>query len=185
MIKGKGYLYIHIPKTGGTSITSSLMTQHNSSWVGAADAHAVPDFPTDFRDLIRFAFVREPFDFYRSWYAYRRTTPGTGWSFDRHMEKSFSDFVRDCAEESLLTEFYKRFTPYVDVYGRYERLEEDLNEILVAAEAEPVTLPRLNTSDPEHADMDLLTDDIIELVEKNEADVFTLWNNTENGLYEP
>jgi len=61
-------LFIHVPKTGGSSIKRYFESQHISVRKYKAE------LATNWNDLFKFAFVRNPWDRYVSMFHYRKTT---------------------------------------------------------------------------------------------------------------
>ena len=142
-----GFLFVHIQKTGGTSITShlqevpgtQLLEYNHSLYRNAVRAHA---------NHLKFCFVRNPWDRLVSWYA-MMLRKGRHNDFSNYLldhSFSFSEFLR-CTEiihETAPGEYDGR-TPYpksiafnqidyvsdatgrvlVDFIGRFENLVDD------------------------------------------------------------
>jgi hypothetical protein len=72
MILCNKFVFLHLPKTGG-SFVRELLTQHApEAWeISLHDNHpTVRDIPASHADLPIFGLVRNPFDWYVSWYHY-------------------------------------------------------------------------------------------------------------------
>jgi hypothetical protein len=72
MILTNRFVFIHVPRTGGTFVRRLFLHSAPSSW-GAQilEGHpTVRDIPPPFDQLPRIAVVRNPFDWYVSWYHY-------------------------------------------------------------------------------------------------------------------
>lgn len=132
-------IYVHIPKTAGTSLTNALLGHSTPghlplSWFQHID-------PEHYRQYYKFTFVRNPWDRLVSAYTYmvRKESRGAETAewirFLRGFE-SFEDFVlRWVSEENV--ERQKTFVPQhrfvvdkygmqtLDFVGRFERLQED------------------------------------------------------------
>lgn len=70
-----GLLYIHVPRTGGTFLTSALVRRGlaTRSVVPGVDGHdSIRDVPERFRDVFSFATVRDPWSWYSSLNAHFR-----------------------------------------------------------------------------------------------------------------
>jgi hypothetical protein len=60
------FVFLHVPKTGGSFVRKVFEDQV----VYEAEHQLVCDMPTEFRHLPRFALVRNPWDWYVSWWAF-------------------------------------------------------------------------------------------------------------------
>ena len=150
------FLFIHVFKTGGSSVREALAPQAyrpaESSWrrlrllglappeplaalaphATAADVHAVLPEKT-FKRYFKFAFVRNPWDWHVSWYHYIRQNP----SHYQHPEVSrmwdFEEYLTWRVEYDRL--FQKDFVVdvqgrlLVDFLGRFEDLEQDFGKV--------------------------------------------------------
>jgi hypothetical protein len=155
------FLFIHVPKTGGLSVAEALRSYAHSSdgyWmnrllerIGIHVNHYAPyrhkrfrthtaavEFQRElpaavFRDLFKFAFVRNPWDLMVSYYHYLVTNPHHHahqrtkrlGGFDRWLE---FELRRDKRLQSrLLSDRQGRLL--VDFVGRYETLAEDFAHV--------------------------------------------------------
>ena len=122
-------IFYHIPKTGGNYVRkvigTGLEVGHN---------HATPLDHPELVSLQSFTVVRNPMDWYRSYYRYRIKK---GWKknhfIDKHTQaSSFAEFI-----EKMLTAYpcgyvtsqYLTRVPFVDHVLRTETLTDDLKKL--------------------------------------------------------
>lgn len=112
-LQSHNWVFIHIPKTGGTSVRSALGMGARPYHVTAKDMwQKYPDWTSKFS----FAFVRNPWDRLVSW-VHRTST----WPPDR-----FDQLGLEPQVDYILDEDGK---PLVDFIGRFESLADDFNTI--------------------------------------------------------
>jgi hypothetical protein len=134
--------FLHVPKTGGNWVNQALAVagvpcqtvqkaRHPQSWAGYGHA--------DLGDLagitvFRFAFVREPTDWWRSFWAYRMRT---GWDAQHEIDSvcrsdHFGVFIEQVVARlpGYISRMYERFVGMprheIEYVGRFENLAEDL-----------------------------------------------------------
>lgn len=146
-------LFVHTPKTAGTSISKVLYGK--DPW-----HYSVQELRNinrvKFDKAFKFSFVRNPFDRLVSTYNYAlkwvEINPGTSIGFLANYS-TFEEFIERGLTRELIEKHYF-FWPYtkylfiknklsVDKVGKFETLESDFKSILNNPELE---LPRLNTS---------------------------------------
>lgn len=97
MIVSKYFVFIHYPRTGGSFLRRVLADTAPDEW-GILDIGGhVPltTMPEEYRGLPVFGFVRNPFDWYVSWYVYLKSR-GDNDFFNRVSEngaRSFKDTI--------------------------------------------------------------------------------------------
>jgi hypothetical protein len=160
------FLFIHVPKTGGSWVSRALQ---------AADIEVQEEFgPTAYHPLLSeldrrgrftFAFVREPLSWYGSIWRFRNQHQfhkhpiHGGLPYDQFIDLDFPDFVAQVAEHlpGFLSNHYELFVGppenEIDFIGRYENLEGDLVSGLRAAgqefdEVALRSLAAINTTAP-------------------------------------
>ena len=150
------FLFLHIPKTGGTSVRTALGMGTRPNHVRAL--WLWQECPEAF-DKFSFAFVRNPWDRMLSYFYYQR---GNDWEtpdrFDRVEMVQQVDFIMDEAGK-----------PLVDFIGRFENLAEDFATICGKIGIETPPLPHLNRSPHRHY-RECYDDEAIEFVTDNFAD---------------
>lgn len=162
-------IFIHVPKTAGTSIAMALF--------GEGSRH-VPYFEFEranakkFRRFFKFAFVRNPWDRLVSTYSFLRRGGMGGqdarWS-ERNMPQypDFGSFVRGWLNEQNIWSWVHFFPQshfvmsadgvvMVDFIGRYERIDQDFEYVARRLGLE-VQLPVMNKSN--HLDFKSCYDD--------------------------
>lgn len=166
------FIFIHIHKAAGTSITRALLP-HSADAVGGIlrrlkktpSAEKPPPTPLPpnitanelrqkmgaerFDTYFSFAFVRNPWDWTVSEYEYIRRSPDHAEHARVTGLASFADFVRwHCTEGRVLQESFvcdDDGRQLVDFVGRYERLRADFEHVCERIGIE-ATLPHLNSS---------------------------------------
>jgi hypothetical protein len=163
-----GAIFIHIPKTAGTSVLAALgiSPAFDTHAPSAAYRAAYPDL---YRRAYKFTFVRDPWDRFASTFHFFKY--GTAWSLQRDWasafigDLSFSQFVhrlehplfraRVMSERFFWPQTFwlgrgGRLEPDIEVY-RFERLGEALNSICgrlgVPAPAETPHLRQVDRED--------------------------------------
>jgi hypothetical protein len=156
-------IYYHILKTGGTWVREAMLASTDSfkslkrfggrKKFGLAGAHVVPDHIEkryDVDDLFSFAFVRNPLDWYKSFWAqrddegikYREKADRSGNMFplDVLWARRFQRFIFKILTiypNGFLTELYKLYVgedgKRLDFVGRQENLRSDLITALTLA----------------------------------------------------
>jgi len=183
-------VFIHIPKTGGSSIRRGFFE-------GNYKKTAKGKIPLLWRRYYKFAFVRNPYTRFLSCYRmFRWGMDKTKWNnmidegltFERFMEIARDDSIdiwkRDTYEEKLRHHAIPQTHPdncleYADFVGRFENLNEDFKKVCdhLGIEGE---LPHLNISGGKKKDDVVLTDEIIEFIQDYYAEDFKQLNYDPN-----
>jgi hypothetical protein len=155
-------IFIHIPKTAGSSVVRILF--------GEASRH-VPYFeyeranPIKFRRYFKFAFVRNPWDRLVSTYFFLRAggmnDQDRAWA-ERNLSgyADFGDFVREWLNEQSIwswIHFYPQYhfvlndagSTMVDYLGRFERLDADF-QFVARRLGMVANVPKSNKSNHRH-----------------------------------
>ena len=165
------FLFVHIPKTAGNSIQSSLRDYSEDQLIALREEQdgierfglrnpkykikkhsTLSDYQValgdeQFRGLYKFTCVRNPWDRMVSYYFTPTQNPET-WNrkkFRAMISKAVpvADYLRlDAGEKDSFAN--------VDYIMRFENLAEDFRAVCVAIGVSPPTLPRYNRSDREH-----------------------------------
>ncbi|WP_172402065.1 sulfotransferase family 2 domain-containing protein [Ensifer aridi] len=151
----KKFVFIHVPKTGGTSVQTALLSVPDSRIPGQTKHWTANDLlrsrrwwhrPLD--GYVFFAFVRNPWDRFLSLHRYLRTKP----KYQSRVPAQFASFVALLANrEPWLMGLHSIHSQSDFVVGteckigRYESLGEDFAAIS-ASFGLKLDLPRLNVS---------------------------------------
>jgi hypothetical protein len=130
------FCFVHIPKTGGTSVLTTLFPDLAGRW-GSYRSHFLPrEYPARaWRDYFSFCFIRNPWDRMVSLYHYWCD----GAYLDlKHREISFAEFCR--SYRKIITykgkpnihtrpqaDFIARNSVPIKFWGRYENLQDDFD----------------------------------------------------------
>lgn len=139
--KKNKFIFIHVYKTGGSSITQSLGGQ-NRNFGKHVRFNELSEWR---RDYFSFGFVRNPWDRAVSSYMYL-TRRGK-------FEGSFEEFIKEWFTFTLPPTNPARQYTVVDgcsYIGRFEHLQEDFDEICSIIGIPQRNLPHLNVSDRKH-----------------------------------
>ena len=151
------FVFHHVPKTGGTSITAALAPYCNL-WKGTLpeDKHgwqvkfhnvglhlpvkevinSVSDYP---REYYSFAFVRNPFEVIVSAWDSNKYE-----NFDRYVEHEIFTGLQISARRSQYEYLTDNGTLLVDFVGRYENLSSDFYEVINEIKVPLMMLPKRN-----------------------------------------
>ena len=165
------FLFVHVPKTAGNSIQSSLRSYSEDQLIALRkEQDGIERFglrnpkykikkhsrlseyrdalgDEQFRSLYKFTCVRNPWDRMVSYYFTPTQNPET-WNRQKFREMiskavSVADYLRlDAGEKDSFAN--------VDHIMRFENLAEDFRAVCIAIGVSPPTLPRYNRSDREH-----------------------------------
>lgn len=150
-------IFVHIPKTGGTSIRKVLNLPPPNKKQGLfkhfSAAVIVDHFPFElWQNAFKFAFVRHPFTRLYSHYQYRKRE---GRILRRYgKELSFSEWVQIALDRERAGNLQPQHQwvydqdgqLLVDFVGRYERLDEDFGQVQQQLKMSSTSLPYLNQS---------------------------------------
>jgi hypothetical protein len=171
------FIFVHVQKTAGTSITQLLAPHALSPAAGrvnriASDLGLVRDWrqhyfrihaplrraekflPQEvFGSLFKFAFVRNPWDRLVSWYAYVLQDTAHRRHALARRAGSFAKFVQTELARPRRSQWWmlerRDGTLGADFIGRFERLEEDMASICGRVGIPYQPLPRANVSERE------------------------------------
>jgi len=147
IVEKRKCIFIHIPKTGGTSIEYFFKKK------GGQRKHALPrkikkEFPSKWENYYKFAFVRNPWDKMVSQYFYnhRKYFP-KGISFEKYIDRWGNG-----KNVSVWPLSYEEWLdPDIDFIGRFENFQDDFNLVCdaigIPARKVPHRRPRGNKWD--------------------------------------
>lgn len=171
----RGLLFIHIQKTGGSTVAQILRGRiPDMRWMGGTHEHAVSAravLGDEFDSFHRFAFVRNPWDRLVSWYSMiRQKGPAQPperlnrlWRYVLERSSTFEEFVLRCTDTIDDVDGPKSFLHnqldyvsdpdgrlLVDWIGRYERFGADLRTLLDRVGLPDAEIPHVNPSRHRH-----------------------------------
>jgi chondroitin 4-sulfotransferase 11 len=170
-------IFIHVPRTGGTSISRHVFPRASRMFLAHSTASFVQSHIGDvyWEKLFTFSFVRNPYERLVSWYLfYKKNRPNTHFlSFDEFLKRDtmiMGSFVYngwmdvDLWSQSvfLTADGSSKSDIIVDFVGRYENFDEDMSYI-----CEKLELPKLTThkhNSGEYDYKDYYTDELKALV---------------------
>jgi len=171
MFLTRHFAFLHVPRTGGNFVLKLLQEHAPAEWQmqRCADHATVRDIPPSHAALPRLAFVRNPYDWYVSWYHFQQRTRDPFFleitdngtlPFGASMRRAFRSRKALARGEGPYTQTIREMlgSDLAGVrIGRVERLREDLQRLLSevvevpASMAEAIrSLPRQNTSEHDH-----------------------------------
>jgi len=161
------WIFVHIQKTGGNSVRAALgadiFDPHKHFFAAELrDMHGPAAWDASFK----FSFVRNPWDRLVSWWSMidngrKTTTQAPNGFFDYVLARaaSFEEFLTRCTDEIVDPDGRKQIfrnqvdylvdrdgKPIVDYIGRFERLQQDFDEVSRRLGRPPVALARSNAS---------------------------------------
>lgn len=167
------FLFVHVQKTAGTSLTSSLAPYALSPSAGrmnkllsdlglrrdwrrvflrkhATLRKAQDVLPTDvYASVCKFAFVRNPWDRLLSWYHYVQGTPSHA---DCKPGEAFADFARRFIAKDRRSQWWmitdRSGAMGLDFVGRFETLEDDVARLGEKLGIAGLALPRASAGKP-------------------------------------
>ncbi len=164
-------LFVHIQKTGGSSLTQ-LLKEHipDAQQIGGTHDHALwirDQFASTWPSLFKFAFVRNPWDRLVSWYMMMQQNLGRSdlrfWLYIRTHASTFEEFILNCPD--IIDDVDGRKSLWfnqldylsdekgnliVDYVGRYEHFENDVQHVLNKLQLSNVVVPYTNKSNHYH-----------------------------------
>jgi len=161
------WIFVHIQKTGGNSVRTALGADifDSRKHLTARELRQI-DGQMGWDDAFKFSFVRNPWDRLVSWWSMiengRRTItqpPNRFFAYVLERGATFQDFLLNCTEEIVdpdgRKQIFRNQIEYlvdesgeiiVDYIGRFERLQEDFDEVNRRLCRPPIALPRTNAS---------------------------------------
>jgi Sulfotransferase family len=156
------FIFIHINKTGGTSIEKAF--QPDADQVDVRHKHAPVafyklTFPDQFRTYFKFAFVRNPWDWLVSRYHWSRDRQHLfDYSFDEFLTRlkkrirlsQTALWLEDEALKPQLDRLTIKGAIAVDFVGRFENLQSDFDLVCCRLQIEPRTLQHVHKTHHAH-----------------------------------
>lgn len=176
----KRFLFVHVQKTAGTSITHFLReaVPDIKDYLRPHDPIrlAEKDLNGKYKEFYKVAFVRNPFDRLVSWYAMisasgkllseeeMQANPGHNkiWQHVLSHSQNFSEFIINCSDATDKSGWkpflYNQIDYLVDVQdncmvdfiGQFENIEADFQQICRHLEIDGKSFPKINASKHYH-----------------------------------
>lgn len=154
----KKLIFIHIPRTGGTSIETSL----NPDRIGSVHFtlnEAITRWGIDLvKEYLTFSFIRNPFSRILSVYSYRISggnKSGKDWKLASELPLTFNDFIFQI--EQFNDSHYKPLSYWLenqliqlDFIGRFENLAQDFEKLCSHLAITTPVLPHIRKSQHLH-----------------------------------
>jgi len=146
-------LFVHVPKTGGDSVSRFLINNVPGAYHSGGGKHWAPWMHNEgYKNYFKFAFVREPVEWYKSFYRFIQSNyiipngkyplfergmyhPMRQW--EKYNWRSFDTFIADVYEETPA--YYTKLVEWMtgpensrmlNYIGKQEHLSDDLGIIL-------------------------------------------------------
>lgn len=147
------FIFIHINKTGGSSITKLLVNAENPpqkhNWAWWYKKYK----PTEFNTYFKFSIIRNPWDKLLSQYFFRVKDNTQHGYIESAKDMSFLDFLLNPFPAKHASQHSKLFEGdvcLVDFIGRFENLQEDFNTICDKIGVPQQELPHVNKTKHKH-----------------------------------
>ncbi|MEO1623584.1 MAG: sulfotransferase family 2 domain-containing protein [Bacteroidota bacterium] len=192
------FVFIHIPKNAGTSISKSLGFDKTYHTKIAQVQQMLPK--EQYEALFKFGIVRHPYDRFLSLYHYATANEsfyhsalqpdqarhGKHPNYEGLKEKSLQDCARMLiADQLIIPNAYYIWAPQsewlldedgkmgLDFMGRFEQLSDDFQHILQKLQRPPIQLPNYNASSNrgEHRQLDATTKSILQEYYRTDFDL--------------
>lgn len=201
-------IFYHFPKTGGTWVKNAFRQADIQRYSLGHRPHSPEPLEVNekfesARGMFSFVFIRNPCDWYKSFFCFRHLKKD--WKPKDHKgfepiddceSENFGEFIENCTSRhpAWLTE---RFRPYMDVdfIGKQENLVDDLVKALNAAgeffdeelirSVRPInqsaSLPVSGTTGNKYGDRAAWTPELRQLVYKSEKELFELYDYSQKS----
>lgn len=152
------FIFIHIPKTGGTSVKDALLPFsdmiYSMPWKHRTAKYWKPNFPF-WDDYFKFAFVRNPWDRMVSRRFYQKhVNPSEEARAKGDACETFEEFLALPRSMHIINQsqyIYDGDDCLLDFVGKYENFQEDFDVVCDRIGVEHIELPHLNDS-PRNSD---------------------------------
>jgi len=156
MFLTRHFTFLHVPRTGGNFVLGLLQEHAPPDWQvqRRADHATVHDIPPSHANLPRLAFVRNPYDWYVSWYHFQQRTRDPFFleisedgrlPFPATMRRALNSRAAFALGEGPFTQTIRDMLGK-DVagirIGRFERFRDDLHRLLTEVVEIPAPMAR-------------------------------------------
>lgn len=159
------FIFIHIPKTGGTSIETHIRGNANVAKKQNNKHNTVKDYMNKtgklFDKYFSFSFVRNPYDFLVSYYKFRMVMISgelgrtERFMYSKYSKSNFKDWIINNFYDDPRVITHLDFLSYdsklkVDFIGKFENLQEDFNIVCDKIGIVQHQLPHINKTKHKH-----------------------------------
>ena len=143
------FIFVDIPKTGGSSINKVLSPYANSLVKHQPLVNYAIDSEFDLDEYFKFTFVRNPWEWVVSWYFYRQKeyneydVPFKKWLMDEN-SSAYNNMGIGLSYSQSFFVLDKDGNIGVDFIGRFENIEKDFSDICFKLNIPSQSLPLMN-----------------------------------------
>ena len=166
------FIFIHQPRTGGTSIEKCFIDNADKVDVEYKHHHVwfyFENLREYFDDYFKFSFIRNPWDRLVSAYYYFKTD--FNFTFEEFIEKIGNKepllgtiTYRDYAIKSSFDKIQIKENIVVDFIGRFEKLQEDFDYVCEQIGVKSIKLPHVKKTEHKHY-TEYYNDEMVKIVE--------------------
>tara|TARA_B100001113_G_C20994642_1_gene572115 strand:+ start:318 stop:890 length:573 start_codon:yes stop_codon:yes gene_type:complete len=177
------FIFIHIPKTAGTSIRSSFDENgYDKKVVRKKYPHSTCQEVKEYcgekvwNEYYKFTFVRNPFDRIVSFYHFHKSPQYKHPAGQERARLPLKEWIFTCKDSNVLhSQAYFVGDEKLDFVGRYENLHSDFNKVCMDIGIKPYTLPHYNKSKHDNWQhlLDKETQDYVHGIYRDDFNKFT------------
>lgn len=164
----KKLIFIHIPKTAGTSIKHSLSITNRDVGYHATHDKVKSRYPNKWKTYFKFTFVRNPFDRVYSIFSYYKMGKTTTSVDPNVIPATFEEFVLNLDKYLTILGLNFNQCDYIgnemDYVGKVENIDNDYKEICKRNNIEFNGLPKKRTSNRVENYRDVYTEEMVGIV---------------------
>lgn len=154
-------IFVHVAKTGGTSIEKCLIGKdwwdinRKTKHLSAQSAKYI--YRNHWDDYFKFSFVRNPWSLMASWYKFRQVEKVYGMGFKTFLLDYNFNLPTSSGEKSWMPDtlvqadlLFEKGNPLVDFIGKFENLQEDFDEVCDKIRLQRQQLPHIYKGKHKH-----------------------------------
>ena len=168
LVKTENLLFIGNNRTGSTAVSRALVSQLGGKYVPKkvlhidgeriSKRHATLDqlekygLIPDSKDLLKFVFVRNPYDSLVSYWKKHLSKPRFAFTNIARFQLQFSTWVEEDLGSKPPKSMHARFVAGTDVVLRFESLSSDLDALFQKVGIKTIEIPQTNVTQDREAD---------------------------------